>query len=99
MPQLPLIPKPAHVIGLPEQSRRIRADVLPRSLSPRGLSRVQAAAYVGVSGSLFGEMVNDGRMPKPKKINSRKVWDRERLDDAFAALPDEEQANPWDEVQ
>ena len=25
-----------------------RADVLPRSLPPRGLSRVEAAAYIGV---------------------------------------------------
>jgi len=79
------------------QSRRIKPDVLPRSLAPRGLSRVQAAAYIGVSPSLFDEMVDDGRMPKAKTINARKVWDKEKLDDFFAALPDETAANPWDE--
>jgi hypothetical protein len=26
-------------------------------------------------------------MPKPKRINSRRVWDRIALDGAFAALP------------
>lgn len=63
-------------------------DVLPGSLPPRGLSRVESAAYVGVSASLFDLMVKDGRMPRPKRINARTVWDRLRLDAAFAALPD-----------
>jgi predicted DNA-binding transcriptional regulator AlpA len=67
-------------------------------LEPRGLSRTEAAAYVGVSPSLFDEMVKDGRMPEPKRINSRVVWDRRRLDDAFEALPDMTEANPWDEA-
>jgi predicted DNA-binding transcriptional regulator AlpA len=65
-----------------------RDDVLPKSLAPRGLSRVQAAAYIGVSPSLFDEMVKDGRMPKPMRINARTVWDRIKLDEAFAALSD-----------
>jgi predicted DNA-binding transcriptional regulator AlpA len=64
-----------------------RDDVLPPSLPPRGLSRVQAAAYVGISPTLFDEMVVDGRMPKPVRINARTVWDRVKLDEAFAALP------------
>ena len=74
-----------------------RLHVLPTSLAPRGLSRVQAAAYIGVSPNLFDEMVKDGRMPKPTRINSRAVWDRVRLDEAFAALPhdDEAQQNDW----
>ena len=35
-------------------------------------------------------MVADGRMPKPKRIDGRVVWDRLQLDSAFAALPDED---------
>ena len=66
-----------------------RDDVLPPSLPPRGLSRVQAAAYFGISATLFDEMVADGRMPKPVRINARTVWDRVKLDEAFAALSDE----------
>lgn len=75
------------------------AHVLPPSLPPRGLNRVEAAAYIGVSPSLFDMMVNDGRMPKAKRINSRTVWDRQKLDTAFAALPDgEDESNPFDRI-
>jgi predicted DNA-binding transcriptional regulator AlpA len=83
----------------PERTKKPR-DVLPASLPPRGLSRVQAAAYVGVSPSLFDMMIEDGRMPGPKRINSRVVWDRIKLDLAFDALPDNDASllNPWDEV-
>jgi predicted DNA-binding transcriptional regulator AlpA len=70
-------------------------ELLP-TLTPRGLSRVQSAHYIGVSPSLFDEMVQDGRMPPPKRINSRTVWDRKQLDEAFEALPDEKRPNPWD---
>ena len=86
---------------------RTPPEVLPPSLPPRGLSRVAAVAYIGISPSLFDIMVKDGRMPRPKRINARTVWDRKRLDEAFDALPDEEggnppdgakSTNPWDEV-
>jgi predicted DNA-binding transcriptional regulator AlpA len=61
------------------------------------LSRVQAAAYVGVSPTLFDEMVGDGRMPKPVRINARTVWDRLQLDDAFAALLTGDVPEEWSE--
>lgn len=67
-------------------------------VEPRGLSRAEAADYVGVSVSLFDAMVKDGRMPQPKRINSRIVWDRRRLDEAFDALPDTNANNPWDDM-
>jgi hypothetical protein len=51
---------------------------------PRGLSREEAAKYIGVGATLFGEMVSDTRMPHPKEINSRRVWDRRQVDNAFA---------------
>jgi hypothetical protein len=53
-----------------------------------------AAQYIGVSPSLFDQMVSDGRMPKPKPkpINSRMVWDRWELDGAFSALPHKDAA-------
>lgn len=79
-------------------SRRKR-DVLPASLAPRGLSRIEAAAYIGVSATLFDQMVRDGRMPSPKRINARMVWDRKKLDYAFEALPDgAETDDPWGRV-
>lgn len=72
-----------------------RVNVLPQSLPPRGLSRAQAAAYIGVSPSLFDVMVDDGRMPKPTRINARAVWDRIKIDEAFAALPHDEGRDEW----
>ena len=75
-----------------------RANILPPSLAPRGLSRAQGAAYIGVGTTLFDEMVADGRMPQPKQVNNRKIWDRIGLDEAFAALPGNQNANPWDEA-
>jgi hypothetical protein len=69
-----------------------------RPVPRRGLSRDEAAMYIGVSPSLFDQMVKDRRMPGPKLINSRTVWDRIALDHAFESLPDRDGSNPWDEV-
>lgn len=71
-----------------EKKRRV--EVLPISLPPRGLNRVQASAYIGVSPTLFDALVNDGRMPRPKRINARTVWDLRKIDRAFDALPQDE---------
>ena len=80
---------------------RAQANTLPPSLPPRGLSRVEAAAFIGVSPSMFDQMVKDGRMPGPKRIGSRVVWDRLKVESYFAALPDEDgdQENPFDRIE
>ena len=73
-----------------------RENVLPAGVMPRGLSRVQAAAYVGVSPATFDRMIKDGLMPKPVRIYSRTVWDIRKLDAAFAALDTDDAADdPW----
>lgn len=76
-----------------------RRIVLPAILSPRGLKRVEAARYVGVSPSVFDRMIRDRLMPKPARIYNRTVWDRERLDRAFAALFDTgPEPDTWDRL-
>lgn len=68
--------------------------------APRGLSRTGAAYYIGVGTSKFDEMVRDGRMPAPKMIDSRVIWDRWEIDLAFDELPYREvqvSTNPWDD--
>lgn len=65
------------------------------SYPPRGLSRDDAARYVGVGATKFDEMVADGRMPRPKRIDGRVVWDRLQLDAKFTDLPDTAD-NVWD---
>ena len=78
---------------------RNTVSTLPPSLAPRGLSRIQAAEYIGVGTTKFDEMVGDGRMPRPKRINGRKVWDRIKLDEAFGSLDDEAgPKNEWDSL-
>lgn len=65
----------------------------------RGLSRVEAAEYIGIGASKFDTMIEDGRMPKPKKIDGRRIWDVRALDRFFDLLPGGEDSdhNPWDE--
>jgi predicted DNA-binding transcriptional regulator AlpA len=77
------------------RTERVTACPLPSIL---GLNREQAAAYIGVSVSLFDEMVADGRMPRPKRANSRNIWDRRSLEKAFARLPggEDDDNEEWD---
>jgi len=65
---------------------------------PRGMSRDEAARYVGVGTTKFDEMVSDGRMPKPKRIDGRVVWDRLQIEAAFSDLPEDRAPNPWDRM-
>lgn len=66
----------------------------------RGLARVEAAMYFGVSPTKFDEMVDDGRAPKPRRIDARKVWDVRELDLSFELLPREDSpatGTSWDD--
>jgi len=61
---------------MPEQS-------LPRGMEPRYLDRRQAAAYLGVSTTVFDEEVKAGLWPPPHRRGSkggRHTWDRKLLD-------------------
>jgi predicted DNA-binding transcriptional regulator AlpA len=74
-------------------------NVLPTGTMPRGLSRVQAAEYVGVSPATFDRMIKDKLMPLPIRIYGRVVWDVRKLDEAFAALDKSEPVdNPWRKI-
>src|SRR5690606_19594863 len=97
MAAAPALLKPA---ASPPRGTPKRATALPPNLPPRGLDRLQAAAYVGISATKFDELVKDGRMPRPKRIDGRVVFDRLQLDIAFAALPDEggHADDVWDRV-
>lgn len=81
------------------------SHALAMNLPPRGLSRELAAQYIGVSVGKFDAMVSDRRMPRAKRIDGRKVWDRDAVDRAFHALPDDgemceaTEMNPWDGAQ
>lgn len=67
--------------------------MLPR----RGLRRADAAMYIGMSTTKFDQLVKDGRMPEPIRIDGIVIWDIRKLDAAFDDLSDEE-PNPWDDI-
>ena len=76
-----------------------RAVRISATAPRRGLNREEAALYVGISPAKFDELVKARRMPKPKRIDARTVWDIRALDMAFYALPGtEEMASDWDEI-
>ncbi len=65
-----------------------------RPIPRRGLSRDESAMYIGISANKFDELVRDGRMPGPKRIDGRKLWDVRALDLAFDSLPDDSDRGP-----
>lgn len=65
----------------------------------RGLSRSEAAGYIGIGTTLFDKLVEAGQMPRPKRIGVRNVWDRYALDVAFDSLSADAgnvESNDWD---
>lgn len=71
-------------------------NLTPACALRRGLSRPEAAAYVGVSPTLFDRAAADGKMPKPVRLYGRKLWDIRKIDVAFTALDTEGSADdPW----
>lgn len=67
-------------------SAPVRVEVVPR----RGLSRQEAARYVGISTTKFDELTSEGQMPQPFRIGSRTIWDLRKLDAAFDLLSEPE---------
>ena len=63
------------------------ARTIARPVPRRGLSREEAAIYMGCSPSEFDELRKDGRVGPARLIDGRKVWDVRDLDLAFEALP------------
>lgn len=68
-----------------------------------GMSREEAARYIGVSPTKFDQLVKEGSMPKPRWIGGRrKVWSRSEIELAFHALPREgevQEDNPIDKIE
>ena len=67
-----------------------------RPIPRRGLSRVEAAAYIGVSPSKFDELRKGGRIGPAKILDGRKLYAIEMLDEFFDALPDEDTGSAED---
>jgi hypothetical protein len=82
--------------GLPR-----RIDILPFLPVVFGLGELEAAAAIGISVSKFRTLVKDNRMPRPRRIDGRAVWDVDELRIAFKALPherDRDGTDSWADV-
>lgn len=77
-----------------------KSSIAARLHIRRGLSEAEAALYIGLGVTKFSALVRDGRMPRPRLIDTRRIWDIDDLDAAFKDLPIEggSPTNPWDEI-
>jgi predicted DNA-binding transcriptional regulator AlpA len=73
---------------------------LPVGMTPRGLTRVEAADYCGLAPSTFDARVGDGSLPKPMFPGRCRIWDRLALDRAMNSLSGiaEESSNAAEEA-
>ena len=65
---------------------RARAEI-PCPREPIGLSREEAARFIGVSSTTFDRLVEVGDMPPARKLRGRLVWHAGEVETAFLRLP------------
>ena len=66
-------------------------------MTKRGLSKPEAAAYIGVGVTKFVDLVATNRMPSPRLADTKLIWDVRELDEYFDRLPVKgaNQKNVW----
>ena len=69
----------------------------PPAVQPRGLRRVDAARYLGISATHFDKQVKAGAVPPPVERFGVNLWDRVALDAIFEAEKPLNE-NEWDSV-
>ena len=76
-----------------------KTAVATRLAIRRGLGEAEAALYVALGATKFSALVRDGRMPRPRLIDGRRIWDVDDIDAAFRELPVEGEIpqgkHPW----
>jgi hypothetical protein len=75
-----------------------RREVMPFLPVVFGLPELEAAAAIGISASKFRSLVGEKRMPSPRRLDGRNIWDVDELRAAFKVLPhddESEKANSW----
>ena len=91
----------------PERHERLTGDPPAHSFHkaglPRlGLSAAEAATFIGISTTFFRKLVDDGTMPQPCVLGSRRLWSTIELSAAFSMLPREgevrDETDPWVDV-
>jgi predicted DNA-binding transcriptional regulator AlpA len=68
---------------------------------PRALRADRAAAYLSMSKGMFLKLVDEGRLPKPKRLGGVVFWDRLKLDEFvefFEGDDGSEPDNPFEKL-
>ena len=55
----------------------------------RGMTEREAASYLSLSPSHFRRLVEQGKMPRPRLVGQRRIFDAEELDQTFFGFPRE----------
>jgi predicted DNA-binding transcriptional regulator AlpA len=63
-----------------------KKEILPFLPIVIGLGELEAAAAIGISASKFRQLVSQKRMPSPRRLDGRKIWDVDELRDAYKEL-------------
>ncbi|CUX23083.1 conserved hypothetical protein [Agrobacterium deltaense Zutra 3/1] len=66
------------------------ASLREQSIPRFALRRDEAAASLAISPSLFDNWVDEGKMPKGRKVGRVVLWDTESIRSAWLALADGE---------
>lgn len=65
-------------------------------MNRRGFPCALAADYLGISPSKFRQLVAAKKIPAPRLIDSKRVWDKYDLDDFFDNLPRDGESTGWE---
>jgi predicted DNA-binding transcriptional regulator AlpA len=78
-----------------------RFDHLPPGVVPFAVSRETGAELIGISPNHFDKLVKEGRLPAPREVGGRILWDSEEIRAAWRAMPRRGQpppVNEWDAI-
>ncbi len=68
-----------------------------KSIEPVLLSSTEASKFLGIGRSLFYNLMNEEKLPTPKRLGSRVLWSKQELVDWIAA--DCPSRYKWDEIK
>jgi hypothetical protein len=75
-----------------------RPDILARLPIVFGLAEDEAAASIGIGVTKFRQLVDARRMPRPRKLDGRMIYDVDELRAAFKSLPHDGDASEAEQV-
>ena len=82
-------------------SRSPRSSLVLGPFEKLGLSRLEAAGFIGVTPTAFDVLVREGDMPPARRVGTVDRWDRRQIEAAFSNMPQADAVrahNPYADV-